>query len=57
MRGPHWKSVSPWPGFAGGHPEGQKSWWSPDGRMLALESSDGSSLALISVDPTKPGSI
>jgi WD40 repeat protein len=25
--------------------------WSPDGRMLALESSDGTSLALISVDP------
>jgi WD40 repeat protein len=44
---------------AGGHvtPAPQQSWWSPDGRMLALESSDGSSLVLISVDPTKPGSI
>jgi WD40 repeat protein len=44
---------------AGGHvtPALQQSWWSPDGRMLALESSDGSSLVLISVDPTKPGSI
>ncbi len=34
----------------------QPGWWSPDGRMLALESSDGASLALFSVDPTKPGS-
>jgi hypothetical protein len=31
--------------------------WSPDGRMLALESSDGTSLVLISVDPAliRPG--
>ncbi len=34
----------------------QQSWWSPDGRMLALESSDGTSLVLISVDPTMKGS-
>lgn len=33
------------------------SWWSPDGRMLALESSDGESLVLLSVDPSKPGSL
>ena len=35
----------------------QQSWWSPDGRMLALESGDGRSLTLLSVDPLKPGSI
>jgi WD40 repeat protein len=34
-----------------------RSPWSPDGRMLALESSDGTSLVLISVDPAliRPG--
>jgi WD40 repeat protein len=32
----------------------QPRWWSPDGRMLALESSDGTSIALISVDPAAP---
>ncbi len=35
----------------------QQRWWSPDGRMLALESSDGTSLDLFSVDPTASGSI
>jgi hypothetical protein len=34
----------------------QPGWWSPDGRMLALESADGASLVLLSVDPAKPGS-
>jgi WD40 repeat protein len=34
----------------------QQAWWSPDGRMLALESRDGATLALISVDPNQPGS-
>jgi hypothetical protein len=29
--------------------------WSPDGRMLVLPSSDGTSLALLSVDPAKAG--
>jgi hypothetical protein len=33
----------------------QPNWWSPDGRMLALNSTDGKSLVLISVDPAKPG--
>jgi WD40 repeat protein len=34
-----------------------RSPWSPDGRMIALESSDGTSLVLISVDPAliRPG--
>lgn len=31
--------------------------WSPEGRMLVLPSSDGTSLALISVDPAKAGAI
>ena len=35
----------------------QPGWWSPDGRMLVLKSADGQSLALLSVDPTKPGSL
>jgi WD40 repeat protein len=35
----------------------QQRWWSPDGRMLALASSDGTSVALFSVDPTVKGSI
>lgn len=35
----------------------RQSPWSPDGRMLALESSDGTSLALFSVDPKTSGSI
>jgi hypothetical protein len=35
----------------------QPGWWSPDGRMLVLESADGASLVLLSVDPAKPGSI
>jgi hypothetical protein len=35
----------------------QPGWWSPDGRMLVLESADGASLVLLSVDPTKSGSI
>jgi WD40 repeat protein len=35
----------------------QPNWWSPDGRMLALRSSDGGSLVLISVDPDKPGAV
>ncbi len=34
----------------------QQSWWSPDGRMLALQSADGASLVLISVDPARPAS-
>jgi hypothetical protein len=34
----------------------QPGWWSQDGRMLALESADGASLVLLSVDPAKPGS-
>jgi len=34
----------------------QPGWWSPDGRMLVLESVDGASLVLLSVDPAKPGS-
>lgn len=33
----------------------QPDWWSPDGRMLALQSRDGNSLVLLSVDPAKPG--
>jgi WD40 repeat protein len=32
----------------------QPSWWSPDGGMLALESSDGTSLVMLSVDPSRP---
>jgi hypothetical protein len=32
----------------------QPSWWSPDGGMLVLQARDGSSVALISVDPKKP---
>jgi hypothetical protein len=35
----------------------QQRWWSPDGRMLALASSDGTSVALFSVDPKMKGSI
>ncbi len=35
----------------------QPNWWSPDGGMLALESSDGASISLISVDPSHPGSV
>jgi hypothetical protein len=35
----------------------QARWWSPDGGMLALESSDGTSLELFSVDPSAAGSI
>ena len=35
----------------------QQSPWSPDGRMLALASSDGTSVVLFSVDPTMKGSI
>jgi hypothetical protein len=35
----------------------QPSWWSPDGAMLALESADGTSLALLSVDPSKPAAV
>jgi hypothetical protein len=31
--------------------------WSPDGRMLALESSDGTLLTLISVDPAHVGAV
>jgi WD40 repeat protein len=34
----------------------QPGWWSPDGGMLALESTDGTFIALISVDPSRPGS-
>jgi hypothetical protein len=34
----------------------QPAWWSPDGRMVVLESADGASLVLLSVDPAKPGS-
>jgi hypothetical protein len=34
----------------------QPDWWSPDGGMLAIESSDGSSIALFSVDPSHPAS-
>jgi hypothetical protein len=34
----------------------QPDWWSPDGGMLALESTDGTFIALISVDPSRPGS-
>ncbi|HEX7544508.1 MAG TPA: hypothetical protein VF361_06870, partial [Candidatus Limnocylindrales bacterium] len=34
-----------------------RSPWSPDGRMLALKSADGTSLALISVDPSQAGAI
>ena len=30
------------------------AYWSPDGRMLALPSADGQSIALISVDPDRP---
>jgi hypothetical protein len=39
------------------NPSLQQSWWSPDGRMLALKSSDGSSLYLLSVDPAIKGSL
>ncbi len=35
----------------------QPRWWSPDGRAIALESADRTSLALISVDPNQPGSV
>ena len=35
----------------------QPGWWSPDGRMLVLESADEATLVLLSVDPAKPGSI
>ncbi|HEX7490927.1 MAG TPA: hypothetical protein VF337_04430 [Candidatus Limnocylindrales bacterium] len=31
--------------------------WSPDGRMLALESADGSAVVMLSVDPANPGSV
>jgi WD40 repeat protein len=31
--------------------------WSADGRMLALPSADGTSIALISVDPAAPGAV
>jgi WD40 repeat protein len=34
----------------------QQNWWSPDGGMLAIESSDGATIALLSVDPSHPGS-
>ena len=34
-----------------------RSPWSPDGRMLALKSADGTSLALISVDPSQVGAV
>jgi hypothetical protein len=33
----------------------QADWWSPDGRMLVLQSRDASSVVLLSVDPAKPG--
>ncbi len=32
----------------------QPSYWSPDGRMLALPSADGSSIVLVSADPAHP---
>ena len=35
----------------------RRSPWSADGRMLALASSDGTSIALISVDPAVPGAV
>jgi WD40 repeat protein len=35
----------------------QPGWWSPDGGMLALNSADGKSIVLLSVNPTKPGSL
>jgi hypothetical protein len=34
----------------------QPQWWSPDGRMLALESTNGMSLVLLSVELTDAGS-
>ena len=35
----------------------QPGWWSPDGGMIALKSADGQSLVMLSVDPSKPGSL
>jgi hypothetical protein len=35
----------------------QPHWWSPDGRMLALESADGTAVVLLSVDPGKVGAV
>jgi hypothetical protein len=42
---------------AAGEPVVSLQPWSPDGRMLALESRDGTTLALISVDPAQPASV
>ena len=35
----------------------QRRIWSPDGRMLALESSDGTTVVMLSVNPAAPGSV
>ena len=48
------------PGAAAAQPRStalRQSPWSPDGRMLVLETSDGTSLVLLSVDPAQTGAV
>jgi hypothetical protein len=50
-------SVPPGDGYVGTSLRSPLEWWSPDGGMLALKSTDGSSIVLISVNPNEPGQV